>query len=759
MIGGAIRSKPLFFFALGLSIVILINSHFPEKLPPHDVSLQIDKSKAPLFVGGVIASEVETNDTSYGDHLVTFDLIAKEISGEETAMPLRVTGQIKVYLRNPDKALNYGDEILMKGDLRTPNGQRNPGGFDKKAYLERQGIRTLFYGDPHSTPRILNHHRGNFLRERAIAVKHFLSRSLSEAFSPRDAGFLKALFLGERRDMSEDFKDLFIKTGTMHILAVSGFNIGFLSLTLYFLLKPFRMARNLKLWLTLAMIWAYCLLVGWQSPVVRASVMATVLIAAQLLGRKQNVLNSLGLAALVILAVNPKQFFDVGFQLSFIAVFAMAQMLPIFFKRHDLWPNEKWTAKERAWHYVQELFWVSFVCLIATLPITVQNFYIVTPLSLLANMVVVPAAFLIFFLGVIFFLSFWWVPKWLSLVTLAIKLMMQFFIGALFVIENLPGAYFIVGKLNLVLFSLLVAGILFFLRDHKIKNMPVRAAVMVLFIFNIFLLQTAARYYYPKFRMTVLDVGEGDAIYLEFPKGGNLLIDAGKGGAGDRGRWVVLPFLKSKGVSAIDALVLSHPQEDHIGGMPVVMDELTVKNVFDGGSIEGTDSFKALIDRIHKQKTPYFHLHRGVQIEGFRDIQIHVLHPPDREVQDKNVNNESLVLKINYQESRFLLTGDIQGKAMQEILDAGEDVKTDVLKIPHHGSKLGIEGERFVRACDPKISVISVGEHNPFHHPSGKTVEILSSLAENRVYRTDLDRAVEIVSDGKNLMVKFSHAN
>jgi len=753
-----IRRRPLFFAAVCFSVVILVQSQFPEKLSPHEISLQIGKSSEPIFLNGIITSEVDARDTVYGDRLVSFVLKAKDIFKEENSRPFMATGNVKVYLRNPNKDLSYGDEVSMKGDLRLPKGVRNPGGFDQKAYLGRRGIRALFYGDHHVEPEILSRHRGNYFRERMIAVKHFLSQSLSATFNKRDAGFLKALFLGERSDLSEDFKTLFIRTGTMHILAVSGFNIGFLSLSFFFFLRPFKVSRNLKLLLTLVLVWLYCFLVGWQSPVVRASVMATILISGQLLGRKPNLLNSLGLAALVILGINPKQLFDVGFQLSFVAVFAIAQILPVFLKPLTLWPNERMTLKERLERQAEELFWISWVCLVTTLPITVENFYIVTPLSLIANMIVVPLSFLIFFTGAVFFLTFWWVPKFLFFVPLLIKVMMQFFVASLFIVEDLPGAYFIVGKLAPILLGILIAGIIYFLWDKEIKGSLARAAIIYLFILNIFLIQSLSREFDKKFQMTALDVGQGDAIYFEFPDGGNLLMDAGKGGDGDRGRWVVAPFLKSKGLRTIDALVISHPQEDHIGGMLTVLDEFQVKNIFDAGSRYDTKTFKILREKIEKEKTVTFHAHRGAQIEGFRGVQIKALNPPEREVQDQNVNNECLVLKVIYKNTNFLLTGDIEEKAMSDILNSGEDVHAQVLKVPHHGSTLGAAGESFVKAVNPKISVISVGEKNKFHHPSEATLKILSAIPGNRIFRTDQDYAVEIMSDGNDILVVDNHA-
>ncbi len=751
--------RPLFYAAVFLGGLILLQSYFfpgldKKFLSKNDISYFVHEDRSPVTLGGTIVSQVEERETFYGSTKASFILKAGRIWETDNKGSMPVSGLVKIYLPNPKSPLDYGDEIVMKGELAFAKGVRNPGGFDTRAYLERQGIRAVFYADKKVEAKVLRHDQGNFIQAGALKVKKALSQSLSETFSPRDASFLKALFLGERSDFEEDFKDLFIKTGTMHILAVSGFNIGFLALSVFFLLKIFPISRDLKYLVTLVAIWSYCLVVGWQAPVVRASVMATVFILGKVLGRKTDILNTLGLAAVIILSVNPGQFFDLGFQLSFLAVFGIAGFLPIFLEKPELLPNEKFTIREKLIRYFKELFWLSFVCQIVTLPITVQNFYIVTPLSLVANLVVVPASFLLFFSGVLFFLTFWWVPKFLAFLPLVMKGLMQLFVGSLFVIENLPGSYVIVGRLEPWLLALLILGVLFLLLDRRIKNSWARTAVLVLFLSNIFLIQDLTRYFHREFRMTALDVGQGDSIYFEFPKGGNLLIDAGRGGDSDKGRWVVAPFLKSKGVRTLDALVISHPQADHIGGMPTVLDEFKIKNVVEAGSRYDTKLFYLVRKKIEKEKAARLLAHLGTKIEGFSDVTILVLNPSGGNAA-KNINDDSVVLKVVYKNTSFLLTGDIQEGTIRSLLD--QDIASTVLKTPHHGAKLASSGEAFAKAVNPKISVISVGERNPYRHPSPKTIGILNSIPGNRVYRTDESGAVRLVSDGEKVTLVIAN--
>ena len=234
--------RPLFYAAILFSCAILLQHYFfpgleKKFLPKNDISRFVPDARSPVYLGGTIVSEVESREAFYGGVKVSFILDAKKIWEEDGNDPTSMSGRVKVYLTDPKELLAYGDEIVMKGKLAFAKGKRNPGGFDYRAYLERQGIRAIFYADKKTGFKILRHDQGHFIQAKALKVKSFLSQRLSGAFGPRDASFLKALFLGERSDLEEDFKDLFIKTGTMHILAVSGFNIGFLSVSLFFLLR------------------------------------------------------------------------------------------------------------------------------------------------------------------------------------------------------------------------------------------------------------------------------------------------------------------------------------------------------------------------------------------------------------------------------------------------------------------------------------------------------------------------------------------
>lgn len=736
-----VLKRPLFYAAILLAAAIFIY----DRLAPKPIPVPLPEGK--FFLGGVIVSEIEIKEL-YGQERASFTLEARRFwVGSESLVSKE---KFKVYLDAPPQMPAYGDEIVLEGTAALPDGQRNPGGFDQSAYLGDHGITRLFFAKKEARLKVLRQHRGNPIKEISLRARRYLLSAFDEYFEAEQANFLKALFFGERTGIDEDFKDLFIKTGTLHILAVSGFNIGFLSVTLFFFFRSLRTPLYLTYWIVLAGIWMYCLIVGWQAPVVRASIMASLFVWSRLIGRDADLLNLLGASALVILTAAPRQIFDVGFQLSYAAVFAILVFVPYFFKRPALLPNEKLNFKEKVEFYFKELFWVSFVCLFATLPITVQNFYIFTPLSVLANMIVIPISFALFFIGFIFLLTFAWFPKIFFILPWAMASLMKIFMGALIFVDHLPGSYWIIGRLDPALWVLMTGGIVYGFTSRRFPGAGTRACVVFLLASNVFIFQSLFRQFDDKLRVTMLDVGQGDAIFLEFPHGKNMLVDAGKGAESDKGRYVIAPFLKSKGISRIDALVISHPQEDHIGGMISVLKEFKVKNVFHAGSDYSTDLFKRLKSAIKDEKAAVHIVREGDSIRDLSETEILVLNPPKGQ-ESEDVNNDSLVLRVRYRGASFLLTGDIEKEAMRRLLIKGTDLKADVFKVPHHGAKFTAEGRHFAQAVDPVYSLISVGKRNPFGHPSALTLSILNQQPRNIVLRTDLHQAIQLVSDGRSI--------
>ncbi len=254
-------------------------------------------------------------------------------------------------------------------------------------------------------------------------------------------------------------------------------------------------------------------------------------------------------------------------------------------------------------------------------------------------------------------------------------------------------------------------------------------------------------------KATFLDVGQGDSIFLQFPYGGNMLIDGGPGGKYDMGKRVVA-YLRRQGVRRINILLLTHPHEDHVGGLITVLRNLPVGLVLDSGQTHTSYSYEEFLKLIKEKRLPYRIIKAGGEIKGFKEVKIIVLNPPSHLLEGtaSDLNNNSLLLKVTYGKMSLLLTGDIEREAEEGVLRYGSYLKSTLIKVPHHGSRTSSTPE-FLDLVKPRIAVISVGRRNPFHHPAPETLRRYEERGV-KIYRTDRQGAIIFTSNGRSFRVK-----
>lgn len=244
-------------------------------------------------------------------------------------------------------------------------------------------------------------------------------------------------------------------------------------------------------------------------------------------------------------------------------------------------------------------------------------------------------------------------------------------------------------------------------------------------------------------RVVVLDVGQGDSIFLRTPSGKTVLVDGG-GRAGDSegdvvGRQVVAPFLRREGVNRIDVMVLTHPHDDHVLGLIPILSQFTVGKVLDTGIPHGSEAYTRFLELIENKHIPYTLAVRGQKIDFGDGVRAEVLNPSNPRPGD-DANNQSIVLRFTYGKSSLLLAGDADDQAESDMMSAGVNVHSTVLKVAHHGSE-SATSDRWLDAVRPRVAIISVGWHNQFHHPSDDVIARLRARAIT-VYRTDQHGAV-----------------
>jgi competence protein ComEC len=652
---------------------------------------------------------------------------------------------------------SYGMTVMMKGSLLRPPPDRNPGEFNQRIYYESNGISWLFFVGRNGL-EILDSAGGYWLmRHIVVPARLFTVSAVNELVGGQEGELLKGVMIGERAGLSTDVRDAFTVAGVSHILAVSGGNVAIIAAFVFFALEILRVPGKARVIVAVSGVLFYMLLVGNQPPVVRAAIMAIVLLGGRLFEEPPNPVNALGVAGLVILLIDARQLFDVGFQLSFLAVLSIVFLYPVvnswigLLRGDALWVR---TAVP-----VLRICAVSFVATLGTLPLTASYFGRVSLIGVLSNIAVVPASGVSLVLGfvtvILFPLGHLPADAYAALNRLILELTIDLTVFA----ASIP--YASIDTLRFTSIDALPYYTLLMAMVHRGKAETTRKLIIV------FLASLVLRAFVPPppgysgnrgtLCVTFVDVGQGDAALVELPDGKTLLIDAGPlTAAFDAGERVLVPFLKRRGISTLDQLLVSHPHSDHFGGVSAILGEFEVLRVLHSGRRVESALFREYEQAIRLEQCPVCEVRNGDRVEVSPDVRVYVLSPPagspsmDRGEVLQGVNNASVVVKIVYRDIAFLFTGDAEEEAELLMTAAyGDFLKADLVKAGHHGSRTS-STEEFLAAVGARYAVISVGRFNRYSHPSSSTIRRFNDHG-TRVFRTDEDGALMFESDGVRL--------
>jgi len=645
--------------------------------------------------------------------------------------------------------MEYGKKIKLRGSIEPFPFQRNPGEFDYGKYLTLnniqgvvsvKGLREIWVNDLKDD---------NSLNAWTYSIQRSLYHIIDSLHSPQHAGFLKGIIFGYCADIPPDVKQSFLDTGTIHILAVSGSNVAFVAFIFFSLFGFFRMPRTAVGGAAIAGLIVYMLLTGSSPSVVRATVMAIVILCGTLFEHKADIYNSISVAAMILLLWNTNTLFDVSFQLSFSAVLSIVY----FYPRLELLIKKIPERFEeiKAVDLILKLFAVSLAAQLGTIPFTAYYFNRVSIVSLLANIPVVPISGLNTFLGaaeILFSLISPWIAK---LYATANDFLVWFLLGFVKQAASVPFAY-----LEAFHFNAIVAvgyySVVFALFNMTLSRIRVWTIILFLAICNYALFVNLWSRMHARLTVTVIDVGQGDAILMEFPNGKHLLVDSGPiSQRFNSGEKIVVPLLKRMGISKIDYFVITHPHSDHIGGAESVVKSLRVDSLFMGSFDSTNREIQKLLKCAQTRNVGLKEIRTGDQILIDSNVRVYALHPAQSMSAEKNLNNSSVVLKIVYGNESILTVGDAEIPAEQTMIKRfHEFLSSTVLKVGHHGS-ITSSGEEFLQAVHPAMALISVGNHNRFRNPSPFTLQRFKAhfIAINR---TDKSGAIIIESDGNQWM-------
>ncbi len=652
----------------------------------------------------------------------------------EPAASYHWPGNVMVYAKAGE--YTYGQRVAITGIIAKDTGLRNPGGFDYNAYLRRQGIFTSVYTTYQGSVTIIEPASGNPLRLAAAALKTRVIRALDN-ITPEQKGFAVGILFGDKSGISGSDKTILSQTGIMHVFAVSGLHVGFVLALGMGLAKLLRLKKWLFAMVAFIPILLYAAMADFTPSVTRALVMATVGLLAYVLGREREKWTSLAVAAGVCLLWRPYFLFDVGFQLSFLAVAGIFYLSPCL---------EKVLPGKGA---LRNSFALTLAAQLAIMPIVAWNFHVVTLLGMLIS------PLLIFVAGVV-------VVGGLATLLLSYSFIGPYFVGLLG--RFLQGGVQIATWMNAVPFAwrqvhvphigfiFCYYGLLLILPWLTYCKKPRwRVSLAILFLFALLVVPTHWR---NDLRLTYLDVGQGTAIVVETPGGNSILIDGG-GSGGEltaTGTYVILPYLASQGIQKVDYIFNTHPHGDHMGGLLPVLETLPVGCLFTGVGFDDIALQEELLNTAAAAHVPWDFLLPGDILYLEENLTLEVLSAPlSADDIGNDLNDASCIFRLRYGDIDFLLPGDAGQKPLSQI-PIREPETIEVIEMAHHGSPNSFTPDLY-RSYQPEAVIISVGENNSYGHPDPAILAYWQKRGIP-VYRTDELGAITCTTDGNHLTVE-----
>ena len=676
---------------------------------------------------------------------VTLTGIVEEIVEKENSRQIRLSHiylssglsyqrQVLVY-ENQQTELKIGYKVKAAGNYAPLEKASNPGQFDQKAYYEARGIGMVLK----KAKLTVIEAKENLFFQKLSELRSFWAQNLEKITGKEEAALLKAMLLGEKSGLKKEQKELYQSGGISHILAISGLHISLVGMLLYRFLRKKKRSYPFSALVSGSCMVVYGLLTGFGVSAKRAVFMFLVYLGAELLGETYDVVSALALSGLLILAEQPLQLFQCGFQLSFLSVGAVALVYPALQKRLG------WR-KKAALSLLSGLSVTLF-----TLPCTLYWFYEWMPYAVFLNLIVIPLVPVVFLSGAAGMLAGGASVAAGMFLAGASAGVLRFFQTLLERTEVLPGSRAVIGQPELWQIALyyVLVGAAVWGGKRKEKREKSRENKLLRTAGIIFALCILCFPFHRPAEVTFLDVGQGDAVFLRTETGTTCLIDGGSTTVSDVGTYRLLPFLKSRGVSSLDYLFLSHMDADHINGA-----EELLKDQFHGipichlclSALPGDETRERLEKEARLFGTELCYISRGTV---FREegAEIRCLSPvKSQKKEDENANSEVLMVEISG--LRILFTGDLGEEGEQELLEAGTDLRAAVLKVGHHGSRFST-GVAFLEAVSPNVAVISCAENNRYGHPAPETVERLER-AGCRIFYTMKSGAITLYpADGK----------
>ncbi|MDB4895619.1 MAG: ComE-like competence protein [Firmicutes bacterium] len=673
-------------------------------------------------------------------------------------------------------APGYGERVAVTGTLKAPAGARTPGGFDRAAYLARQGV---YFTLDSNDARRMGPGALNPVRRAAVAVRVRLEGVLRATLPQRDASLMAGLLFGSRSELPEDIREAFRASGVFHLLAVSGGNVAMVIMPVLLLLRRVGMHRRIAAAVAIPLVIFFIFLTGASPSVVRAGLMAVLMLLGAVLRREKNAVNTLGAAVAMLLLVNPVTLFDVGFQLSVLATLGIL----LFARPIEGWltPHFQAFAGEKAGSWLAAGLSVTFAAQIMVEPISLHTFGAFSAIAPVANLLVLAFLEPVVQLGSVSALVGLLLVPAARVFNLLVRVGLWALVFLVKATASVPFAYVAVGRLPagwmVAWYAVLACVAVPVVRESLLANAGrVRAwwaeghgatrrsvaALLALVIAGGCTWRLALAEPPDTLSVTFLDVGQGDAILIQAPNGESMLVDSGgfvpadarTGRPGyDAGAEVVLPLLADKGIKRLDYLVLTHPDTDHAGGGAAILHAMPVGTLLKSDDHPTEKRYLAAMKLADEQGVRIGSPVAGDRLNLGPEVVLEILSPPaPRYAGTRSDDNANCVaFRLRYRQIAMIFACDLEGETEEQLVARGVSLNADLLKAAHHGSGYSSTGP-FLQAVRPRFAVLSVGAGNRYGHPHQDTLQRLKQVGA-QVYRTDRHGSVEARTDGFTLSV------
>ena len=647
------------------------------------------------------------------------------------------------YLDSGQKPPHVGATVQITGTVQQFYEATNPGEFDQITYYKLRGYHFRVY-------------QGTILQEsenydRIRQSLHELRQRTAEVFvfllGQKNGALASAMVLGRKKDLEEGIKNLYQSAGISHILAISGLHISLVAGGIKKGLEGLRVPKTAVFLLAVGLTVLYGILTGMGVSTLRAILMFILAMTAGILRRTPDMPTSLVIAATYILIREPGYLQDSGFQLSFLAMVGLSLVVPVLKDRGNVW-GQPFSVRKKITGIIWDALAVSLGVALAMMPGLLAHFYTWNPWSLLLNpMVVLLTGLLLPWLFGLAAAGLLWgsIPVMVPILR-GLAYPAQFLFSCMEtaseLIQQLPGSCFHAGMPQIWQIVIFETGLLLLILWGK-RIAPGLRMITAICLVMIFFWKAPAR-----LQITMLDVGQGQCVVVQTPERQTFLLDAGSTSAEGAGKYTMVPYLKYIGANRIDGIFISHWDEDHVNGMDAILEWTNTERVKVGflalPDIALADSaLNQLLDKAAKYDIPVMRLHAG-EVWEKKKCRFICLYPEKKET-GENRNELSMMLKIEYGSFGALFPGDVSQAQERQVcsLFQEEILRCQVLAAGHHGSSTS-SSEKFLKAVDPAIVLISCGVKNQYGHPHQ---EVLDRLETQKIpWITTADKGAVLVS-------------